>query len=52
VLNVAEKKNECAFKEKYPGASKFNIVKYFSLLWGKPTSQHYIGDILRKKVEE
>jgi hypothetical protein len=36
-----------AYKEQYPGASQQNIANYYySILWGKPLSQHCIGDIL------
>jgi hypothetical protein len=41
----------CACKEQYPDASQQNIINYFSILWGKPTSQNCAGDTrINKKI--
>jgi hypothetical protein len=49
MLSVGEEKDGCAYKEQHPGASQQNTANYFSLLWGKPTSQRCVGDILSSK---
>jgi hypothetical protein len=46
---LQQKKRERACKE-YSGANQQNIADCFSLLWGKPTSQHCARDILSKKT--
>jgi hypothetical protein len=35
-------------KKQYPAASLQNISNNFSLYWGKPNSQHCVGDNLRR----
>jgi hypothetical protein len=40
---VVKNKSVCTYTEQYPGT---NIVNYFSLSWGKPTSRRFISDIL------
>jgi hypothetical protein len=47
VLSIGEKKT-CAYIEQYPGASQQNIGTYFSFMWGKPISWHFVGDISEK----
>lgn len=49
MLSVSEKRDVCAYKEQYPGASQQNIANYFSVLWDKPISRRCVGDILSEK---
>ncbi|XP_021916826.1 tigger transposable element-derived protein 6-like [Zootermopsis nevadensis] len=49
VLSVGEKKDICAYKERYPCASQQNIANHFSRLWGKPLSRRCVGDILSER---
>jgi hypothetical protein len=51
VLGVGERKDECAYREQYPGGSQKHIASYFSLSWGKPTSRRCVRDILGEKRE-
>jgi hypothetical protein len=50
---VLVKKETCAYKKQYPGASEQNISNYFSHLRGNPSFiQHCVRDIRREEKRE